>query len=95
MPFDVGVLQHFAQRKSVAAKRRAKSSSHPDQHRHKAAQVSILRAETPIELTRLIVLAIGIVVAVLRPPNLIPHQQERCADGDEIESECIPDLSRP
>src|SRR5271166_3703176 len=46
-----------------------------DKYSHKPMHIRMLRKQRPIEPVGFSVLAISVVVAKLRAPNLIPHQQ--------------------
>ena len=47
----------------------------------------------PVEPVGGIVLGVGVVVATLRPPDLVAHQEHRDADGQEVQDEEVPDLT--
>src|SRR5258706_9245407 len=49
----------------------------------------------PVEPRDLVVLAVGVVVAVLRPPNLIAATDHRYPDGEDQGRQKVPLLTRP
>ena len=46
-----------------------------NQQLHKAKNVGVFRQQIPVEPTRIIVLAVGIIVAMLTTPHLIAHNK--------------------
>ena len=57
--------------------------------------VAVLLQECPIKPADLVILAVGVVVAVLRPPGFVSHQYHRYTQRQQVEGEKILDLAHP
>src|SRR4029079_7063021 len=77
--------------------RRAKQLARPaaagDEPLTEAQDPGVPIDEGPVEPAQLAVLAVGVVVAELRPADLVAHRDHRHADGQELDREQVPDLT--
>ena len=58
-----------------------------------SVDVGVPLEQAPVEPADLVVLAVGVVVAALRPAHLVAHQQHRRAGGEQRQREEVLDLA--
>ena len=78
---------------SRSAVSRSGSKAAGQEQLHEPPQSRVLLHQGPVEPTDLVVLAIGVVVALLRPADFVSGQQHRRADGQQIEGQEVLDLA--
>ena len=64
-----------------------------DQPGDEAQQVGVALGEAPVEPARLVVLAVGVVVAALRAAHLVAHQQHRRAERQQVDRQQVARLA--
>src|SRR5664279_383750 len=92
VPLHVRETQHFVQAERDRT-RTAPPLTICDEHLYESVDVRVLREQRPIEPARLVVLTIGVVVAMLRTPHLIPHERHRRSHSSQQQGEEVQDLS--
>ena len=80
VPFDARQLQQLEQAEAANFLEDVQMQAEMDEALHKAMDIGVLRQARPVEPTDVVVLAIGIVVAPLRAPHLVAHQEHGHAD---------------
>ncbi len=76
---DLAPAQELVQAQALNAWLAAEDQSLADQRLDEPMEVAVSLEERPVEPADLVVLAVGIVVASLRPPDLVAHRQHRRA----------------
>ena len=95
MPLDAALAQVVLDRCLSTFSRLIEVEAEMDHLPHEAQQVCIGVTQTPVEPSGCVVLAICIVVPELGSAHFIAHEQHRRPNGEQSESEKIPDLPHP
>src|SRR5215470_14070373 len=91
MPGDVQPTAFLVDIEGVTAEQRMRPPK-PDEMLEKPEQVGMRIEEAPIDPTNFIVLTVGVVVATLRAPELIPGQNHGGAGGEQENGRKVPHL---
>ena len=75
MPLDLCLAQELVEAEAGLLGRGVPDQPEPDELLHESVEVCVPRDEGPVEPAELAVLAVGVVVAALAPPDLVPHEQ--------------------
>jgi hypothetical protein len=95
MPLDAALAQVVLDRCLSTFSRLIEVEAEMDHLPHEAENINIGLAKAPIEPTGFVILAIRIVVPELGSAHFIAHEQHWRPNGEQSESEKIPDLPHP
>jgi hypothetical protein len=92
VPLDVRALKILFKGNGSPCNPLVEAQPNPYHLLHKSQEFRIRLAQVPVESTDLVVPAVCVIVALLRAPHFIPHQEHGRADRKETQREEVLDL---